>query len=187
MLVEVHPHLWLQKYCYWKKSNLGYVFRPTEESRHLGTWTRVLLSSQHSSVVAVYQRIQSYGVLPGNHLDHVRGVMTGKQLPATLPEFEQFQGTSRKNIFAAFERCVVFDSKKRPTAREVLQILPRHGKRDSAEEVLLENKSPKVCPDYIKLPIGKVQTNDWPCQVFSAHLSLLVALKQIYGHLKLFS
>lgn len=78
--------------------------------------------------------------------------MKRKQLPSTLPEFEQFQGTTWKNIFAAFERCVAFDSKKRrPTASEVLQMLASHGKRDSEEEVLLENKSPKVCPNYIKL------------------------------------
>lgn len=93
------------------------------------------------------------GVLPGNQMRHVKGMMKGKQLPSPVPKFGPFQSTTWKNIFAALERCVAFESGKRPTASEVLQILTSslptersHEKR--AGEVVSTSKSLKVCSYY---------------------------------------
>ena len=90
---------------------------------------------------------QKGGVLPGSHMRHVKGMMRRKELPSTLPKFEPLQSTEWKNIFTALERCVTFESEKRPTASEVLEMLS-HGNGAELEEHVLENNVFKVCSDY---------------------------------------
>lgn len=63
---------------------------------------------------------QKGGILPGNHMRHVKCTMRRKQLPSTVPEYEPFQSTTWKNIVAAIERCLTLESEKRPSTSEVL-------------------------------------------------------------------
>lgn len=90
------------------------------------------------------------GVFPGNQICHVKGMMSRKQLPQTVPQFQPFQSTIWRNIFDAFERCAAFEIEKRPTAGEVLEILAYSLPTDSStgkmtDEEVMKHNSVKVC------------------------------------------
>ena len=101
------------------------------------------LSSAYTS------EFQKEGIVPGNHMRHVKCMMRGKQLPSTVPEYEPFQSTTWRNIVAVIERCLTFESEQRPTASDVLDILSltlegiSHENRE--EEQVVENSALEVC------------------------------------------
>ena len=102
---------------------------------------------------------QKEGIVPGNHMRHVKCMMRGKQLPSTVPEYEPFQSTTWRNIVAAIERCLSFQSEQRPTASDVLDILSltpegiSHENRE--EEQVVENSALEVCFSFH----GRIQEN----------------------------
>ena len=102
---------------------------------------------------------QKEGIVPGNHMRHVKCMMRGKQLPSTVPEYEPFQSTTWRNIVAAIERCLTFESEQRPTASDVLDILSltpegiSHENRE--EEQVVENSALEVCLSFH----GRIQKN----------------------------
>ena len=102
---------------------------------------------------------QKEGIVPGNHMRHVKCIMRGKQLPSTVPEYEPFQSTTWRNIVAAIERCLTFQSEQRPTASDVLDILSltpegiSHVNRE--EEQVVENSALEVCFSFH----GRIQEN----------------------------